>query len=192
MKPKKKRNKRKKNKQSAGTTLEPSPNQELSIQPQQCGTEPHLQEAQPQTQPQPQPHTQQLESEPQTQEPTTPPKSQQPKLTLLEKIAAFKDFPRFWADENDLSDDMDPQLKAQQDKEIEEFQKRLEQINSTSMAQRKPIMLGSKFQEIAALCRNKAKQRETSAAVELNAGKTDAVQVNNVSKKGKKKGGKKT
>ncbi|KAL6079680.1 Skp1 domain-containing protein [Balamuthia mandrillaris] len=37
-----------------------------------------------------------------------------------------------WTEEEDL-DDMDPELKAQQDKEVEEFRVRLEQINQTTL-----------------------------------------------------------
>jgi len=45
-----------------------------------------------------------------------------------------------WQEEED--DDMDPELKAQQDREVEEFRRRLEQVNNPTI-QRPRIPLSS-------------------------------------------------
>jgi len=44
---------------------------------------------------------------------------------LAAKMAQFSEFPHFWEEE----DDLDPNLKAEQDREVEEFRRRLESIH---------------------------------------------------------------
>eukprot|EP01119_Soliformovum_irregulare_P003782 TRINITY_DN14848_c0_g1_i1.p1 TRINITY_DN14848_c0_g1~~TRINITY_DN14848_c0_g1_i1.p1 ORF type:complete len:100 (-),score=28.04 TRINITY_DN14848_c0_g1_i1:85-384(-) len=55
--------------------------------------------------------------------------------SLLEKLESFSDFPQFWEEESDEVF-MDPQLKAEQDKEVEAFRVRLEEMNQNSTNKR--------------------------------------------------------
>jgi len=49
--------------------------------------------------------------------------------SLLQKLENFKEFPQFWEEEDPSLDTIDPRLKAAQDKEVEEFRIRLEEMN---------------------------------------------------------------
>jgi hypothetical protein len=44
--------------------------------------------------------------------------------SLLQKMETFSEFPHFWEEEQ-----MDPTVQAEQDKEVRDFEKRLEEMN---------------------------------------------------------------
>jgi len=50
---------------------------------------------------------------------------------INETLAGISDYPQFWGEEN-MSDYSDPEQKAAEDREVEEFRRRLEEINQSA------------------------------------------------------------
>jgi len=68
------------------------------------------------------------------------------KSKLAEKMSLFSDFPQFWEEEEDL----DPILKAEQDREVEAFRLRLEA--PSAHCARKRFSDNSSFGALTELC----------------------------------------
>jgi len=58
---------------------------------------------------------------------------------LQEKVNEYSNFPKFWQEEQDLEDDLDPELLAEQDREVEEFRCLLDQINQNPVIDKRPF-----------------------------------------------------
>jgi len=69
--------------------------------------------------------------------------------SLLEKLASFSEFPQFWEEET-ANEYADPEQKAAEDREVEEFRRRLESINTDSR-QRKSFEMSS-FTKLKEIC----------------------------------------
>ena len=77
-------------------------------------------------------------------------------LTKNNKQIPQSDFPLFWEEEDDDLKTIDPKLIEEQDKEIEEFRRRLESASSSHSAQQKSSVLESNksgFSQLAEFCR---------------------------------------
>lgn len=83
---------------------------------------------------------------------------------LAAKLAQFTEFPQFWEEE----DDLDPDLKAEQDREVEEFRRRLEASGGLAQRQQKKQLNDDNAVELSQLCQSQISMKKVTTTQRWN------------------------
>eukprot|EP01118_Nematostelium_gracile_P003983 TRINITY_DN14729_c0_g1_i1.p1 TRINITY_DN14729_c0_g1~~TRINITY_DN14729_c0_g1_i1.p1 ORF type:complete len:115 (-),score=33.06 TRINITY_DN14729_c0_g1_i1:147-491(-) len=79
--------------------------------------------------------------------------------SLLEKLAGFQEFPQFW-DEDNVTEYIDPDAKAEEDRIVEEFKNRLEEASKiASHLNERKVMEKQSLIRLKDFCRHTTQYR---------------------------------